>query len=360
MLEKQLNRREFIRKNAIAVGAVTVGLGGNFVAAAGDEEAIQKTRSYNPDMEYRRLGATGLWVSAVCMGGHWKRVSEKVGIKMPDVSMPPDQPAIDALRKNRYDVLTRCMEVGINYVDACTEGEISVYGPALKGRRDKMYMGFAMWPRCPRDTAYRTADVLLKTLEEGMKTAQLDYVDVWRLVADDAGRHSEADELEFIKAFEKAKEQGKVRFTGVSSHDHVWLRRLAETYPEHYQVLIFPYTVQTKELPQDSLFDAIRKHDIGTFGIKPFASNSLFEGAANQEEMDRRARMTIRYILGNPAITAPIPGLACVEEVDNMALAVKEHRKLDIAEEREIKELGARMYANLPPQYRWLRDWEYV
>ncbi len=66
MTPKELNRRDLIRTSAVAAGAVAAGLSGNFVAAATDKEAIKKTRSYNADMEYRRLGATGMWVSAVC------------------------------------------------------------------------------------------------------------------------------------------------------------------------------------------------------------------------------------------------------------------------------------------------------
>ena len=185
-------------------------------------------------------------------------------------------------------------------------------------------------------------------------------MDVWRLVADDRNGHTEAEELEFIKAFETAKKQGKARFTGCSSHSRKWLKRLAETYPEHYQVMLFPYTVASKELPKDSLFDAIRKHDIGTFGIKPFGSNSLFKGAKTPEEKSKRARMTVRHILGNPAITAPIPGLACVEEVDNMAAAIKEQRKLSVAEAEELRVAGEEMWANLPADYQWLKEWQYL
>jgi aryl-alcohol dehydrogenase-like predicted oxidoreductase len=359
-MTQHFNRRDFMRSTAAAVGGLAAGLGGNFVARAEDAEAVEKTRSYNADMEYRRLGSTGLWVSAVCFGGHWKRVGDVIGHKVSGVSLPGPGPARDALCKNRYDVLTRCMDRGINYVDACTEGEIAVYGPALKDRRDKMYMGFAMWPKCPRNKAYCNAETLLKTLDAGLKAAEVDYVDVWRLVASTPGRHSAADEQEFIRAFETAKKQGKVRFTGVSSHGRPWLKRLAETYPEHFQVLLFPYTAKTKELPVDSLFEAVRKHDIGTLGIKPFAGGSLFGGAQDAEERHRRARLAIRYILCNPAITAPIPGLASVEEVDNMALAVKERRELDVAEAKELERLNEQMWARLPSEYQWLKQWEYV
>lgn len=359
-MRSQFSRRDFMRTTAVAAGGLATGLGGNFLAQAEDAESIQRTRSYNSNMEYRRLGNTGTWVSSVCLGGHWKRVGAVIGHEVRGVSMPGPGPAKDALMKNRYDVLTRCMDRGINYVDACTEDEISAYGPALKGRRDKIYMGFAMWPKCPRNQTYCNAETLLKTLDDGLKAAQIEYVDVWRLVASTPGKHTEADEQEFIKAFETAKKLGKVRFTGVSSHGRPWLKRLAELYPEHFQVMLFPYTSNTKELPEDSLFTAVRKHDIGTFGIKPFASGSLFGGSDDIQEKNRRARLTIRYILGNPAITAPIPGLASVEEVDNMALAVMERRELDKEETTELHRLNEQMWANLPRDYQWLKEWEYV
>jgi predicted aldo/keto reductase-like oxidoreductase len=362
MADQGINRREFIRNTAMVAGCAAAGLGGNFLAQAADSADIKKTRSHNPEMEYRRLGNTGLWVSAVCLGGHWKRVAEVTGKKIPPYGPPKDPELKKILCKNRYDVLTRCMEKGINYVDACTMGEISVYGPALKGRRDKMYMGFAMWPHCPRNAKYRTAKSILDKLDEGLKTAKVEYVDVWRLVTGGGKNgHSEAEELEFIKAFETAKKQGKARFTGVSSHSRSWLNRLAQTYPKHFQVVLFPYSAQTKERPTDSLFKSVRKFDIGTFGIKPFGSNSLFKGVKTPEEKAARARLTIRYILSNPAITAPIPGLACPEEVDNMALAIKELRKeLTAKETAEIRKLGEETLASLPAEYDWLRKWEYV
>ncbi len=360
-MKENISRREFIRTTAVTAGAITVGMGGNFVAAATDKTAIEKTRSYNPKMEYRRLGSTGLWVSAVCLGGHFKGVAEITGQKVKAYTRSQDAAANAALDKNRDAVLGRCMEVGINLVDACTAGEVETYGQLLQGkRREKMYLNCGMWPDCPRKEKWRSKDMLLKTLEEGLKQAKQEYFDIWRIVADDRGRHNQADELEFIAAIDQARQQGKIRFGGMSTHSNKWLKHLAETYPKSIQVMCFPYTAKTKELPEDSLFNAIRKYDIGTLGIKPFANSSLFQGAADAEEKDRRARMSLRYILGNPAITAPIPGLAAIEEVDNVAAAVAERRKLTKSEAKELAEMTDRMYDNLTPQYQWLRGWEYV
>ncbi|MFZ5833567.1 MAG: hypothetical protein ACOY3P_26060, partial [Planctomycetota bacterium] len=122
---------------------------------------------------------------------------------------------------------------------------------------------------------------------------------------------------------------------------------------------------KSKELPTDSLFETIRKYDIGVLGIKPFASNSLFKGDGSSEsphaaDDDQRARMAIRYILTNPAITAPIPGLASIHQVDNAALAIEERRKEDLADTSHLMPEDDGMWARLPQSYQWLKDWEYV
>ncbi len=53
-------------------------------------------------------------------------------------------------------------------------------------------------------------------------------------------------------------------------------------------------------------------------------------------------------------------GLITVQEVDNVALAVKERRELDVDEKAELERAMQRAWANLPHEYQWLRDWEYV
>jgi len=70
--------------------------------------------------------------------------------------------------------------------------------------------------------------------------------------------------------------------------------------------------------------------------------------------------MAIRYILNNPAVTAPIPGMINPHQVENMAKAVQERRELDMAEAKELEEAMDKAWAQLPADYEWLRDWEYV
>jgi hypothetical protein len=74
-----LNRREFMREGVLAAAGLSVGLSAMSGEAA--EKAVRKTRSYNPEMEYRRLGKTGLWVSALVDTGSasikWCRACSK-------------------------------------------------------------------------------------------------------------------------------------------------------------------------------------------------------------------------------------------------------------------------------------------
>ncbi len=113
------------------------------------------------------------------------------------------------------------------------------------------------------------------------------------------------------------------------------------------------------------LWATMQKHDVGWIGIKPFASGSVFKSrgvpsSATKKEDDEVARMTLRYVLCNDALTAAIPGLITIDQVKNAARAVQERRECDKAEAERYKKVVDRMWANLPEGYDWLRDWEYV
>jgi aryl-alcohol dehydrogenase-like predicted oxidoreductase len=354
-----------MQSSAAAAAGLAAGLG------AAECEGVQfgkaeKTRSYNPEMEYRPLGKTGLSISAVCLGGHWKRIDKMVpGVFKGRGWLSADLES-DGFQKNRREVVTRCIEHGINYIDACTWQEVAAYSEALRARRDAMHLGFSWYQEEMRNKDFRTVDALLSTLDKGMYKTKLDYVDVWRITMhEQSSRHTDAEVDQMMGALENARKQGKVRFTGLSSHDRKHIKAMIETYPDIVQVIVTPYTARSKELPTDSLFDTIRKYKVGFFGIKPFAGTSLFKGDSSPEsptaeQDDKLARMAIRYILCNPAITAPIPGMINTYQVDNVVKAVKERRQLDVAEAKELEEAMEKAWANLPAGYQWLKDWEYV
>ena len=370
--QHETTRREFVKTTSAAViGASLASL--EMVARAAESVDTSKIVNFNPDMEYRRCGKTGWMVSAVAMGGHWKRINQIIGGEAID-AYSGDVTRPD-FAKNRHDVVTRLIERGINYIDGCSTDEVHAYSNALKGRRDKMYLGCSWYEREARFPQFRTAKALIGTLDDGLKRCELEYADLWRIICLTDGKqgpdgkwinpHTNAESEEIAKALEIAKKSGKIRAGGMSSHDRPWLEYMISTFPEQVDVVVCPYTSNTKALPEGSFFDTIKKYNAGFFGIKPFSSNAIFKGDSspgNQHAKadNRAARLALRYILCNPVITAPIPGLMSIEQVDNACLAVKERRTLDMKDRAALEEVNKYALANLPADYQWLNDWNYV
>lgn len=336
--------------------------------------------NYHQNMEYRRLGKTGLMVSAVSLGGHWVFGE-----------LPPKWD-VEPVKKNRTEVVSACLDHGINYIDACTSYEVMAYAEALRGRRDRVHLGFSWYEKEMRMKEWQTAAKLLEGFDDGLRAAGLDYVDLWRITCywRNQDRHSPAHEEAIVEALDKARKAGKARFTGISTHKHDWVNHMMAAYPETIQVIVVPYSAGSKnaheriepgkpgwqavpdgeptpDQPLTSVIETARKHDTGWFGIKPFAAGGIFR-TLPEDDPDRvnarneLARLTLRHILAsNPALTAPIPGLMSVEEVKNAARAVRERRELNAAERGRLETAARRAWAGLPPSYGWLRkEWEWV
>jgi aryl-alcohol dehydrogenase-like predicted oxidoreductase len=338
MENEKVTRREFMRDSAMAAASVAVGLGAvagqNAGGAISAKVDTSKILNYNQNMEYRRLGKTNVMVSAVSLGGH-----------------------SGANQEERDKIVGRCLDIGINFIDSTGSGELLRDIKSLGSRRDKVYLALSETGHEPRNRDYRTAKKLLAVLDKALKRARQEYTDLWRItVYEPGGRHSFNTSCEVIEALEKSKKQGKTRFTGISSHDRRWFKFMIE-YFDGLEVVLFPFTTMSKAAPKDSLFESLKKCDVGAFGIKPFAAGSLFAG--NQEEKNRRARLAIRYILHSNTVI-PIPGINKVQQVDNVVKAVTERRQLDLKERAELENAGKQTWSKLPPHYQWLKDWEYV
>ena len=336
MQEEHLTRRRFLRDGAVAAAGVAASLAGadKNANAAGQALSTSKILNYNPNMEYRRHGKTNLMVSAVCLGGH-SRSNDK----------------------ERHEIVNRCIDAGINYIDSCTRGEVIRDAKALRGRRDKMYLALSHCGNEVRNPNYRTAKKLLAVLDGLLKESNQEYTDLWRITCyEPGGRHTFNTACEIVEALQTAKKTGKARFIGFSSHDRRWVQFMIEYFPQ-IDCVCFPFTTMSKAAPKDSLFPALKKCDVAAFGIKPFAAASLFRGS--REQNDQRARLAIRYILHSNTVI-PMPGMNSIREVDNAVKAVMERRQLDLSERAELEEANKQLLAQLPANYQWLKNWQCV
>ena len=362
-----LSRRQFVQEGAVAAVALASGLASASIVQAGNptNKDTSKILNYNPDMEYRRLGKTGLMVSAVAMGGHWKRVDTMVG----------NRPLRAGCRKTstapRFSATGPKWSTGASTRHQLrrrlrSRGDPRLLEGAQGPARPDVHRLFLVLPGVPRSrvAAAQEADAGARSRDEESRARARRPLANYPPGAEHPAlrrRDRRSDGCAGLGTQDRPR-----RFTGISSHHRPHIKKMIEKYPDQLQVVLTPYTADTKVVTDESgLWASIKKHDVGWFGIKPFASNSLFKGdsfaqSPHAKEDNRLARLAIRYVLCNPSISAPIPGLISARQVDNVALAIKERRVLDHSEQAELKTAMERAWADLPADYHWLRDWEYI
>ncbi len=194
MTDVNVTRRDFMRGSAVATAGAALGLAPTYTIQAGnpDKADTRPILNYNPQMEYRRCGKTGMMISAVCLGGHWKRIDKVLGRLVKGKGWIGLGDGNSEFDKNRHDVVSRCIDRGINYIDACVGQEVLAYSKALKGRRDKMYLGYSWCEDEMRTLGHQWATAakagrpqaagwitqkLKDSLDRGLKHAELEHVE---------------------------------------------------------------------------------------------------------------------------------------------------------------------------------------
>ena len=383
MNNERLSRRDFMRNTSLAAAGTIAGAMAGTGQGAGLAIDKSKVVNYHPKMHYRRLGKSNLMISEVSLGGHWKnRNAGRYWESFAKDEVPDD------VARNRTDVVSACIDCGINYLDITTAAECLSYGVAIKGRREKMHVGADIHNLGPRNSSFCNVKGQTRNVDTCLRLLQTDYLDIWRPQAKMDGSNTDAEVESLIETFEVLHKAGKVRHLGMSSHSRPWTEHVLNKYPA-FEMVIFPCSAKTREKGKppiagnvveinpgygsdqsQSVFKTVLDRDVGIVTIKPFFGGDLFSsygkdkfpvmGVGSKDENDL-ARLTIQCILSNQSITAVVPGLSTVYEVENAARASYTRLLGQTAAETEwLMRVTEERWANLSPEYEWLRDWEVV
>jgi len=379
MNDDRISRRQFVKNGSKAAAGMALVAAGceqpqkdkpceSHDKAKAEAPPEPKPLNYHPKMHYRKMGKSNVMLSELSLGGHWKnRDGGRYWGQFSDDKCPED------VKQSRTAIVSKCIELGINYVDLTTPAEALTYGEAVKGRRDRMYIGYSDHILCMRNKANRNVKAQMREIDEGLRRLQSDYIDIFRPQADMQGKHTDEEIVPVVEAFEKAHKQGKVRWLGMSSHNGDFLRHVFETFPE-FTMVIMPLTPKSKlkevtvyGTPTTSFFQAAKQANVGVVTIKPFGGGSLFRHGAKfpvttkgNADDHRRAGLAIRKILTTQELTATVPGLSTIEEIENVVKASWNKTPLTTEELAEIEADGDFMYAHLPPDYQWLKNFDWV
>jgi len=248
-------------------------------------------------MNYIGLGKTGLKISAVGFGG------------IPIIRLQTDE-AVKVLR-HAYDQ-------GITFYDTANmyrDSEAKI-GQALSHVRNKIIIA--------TKTIQRNSAGFRQHLEGSLKMLKTDYIDLyqfhqvandkeWGKITKDSGAWGEAD---------KARQEGKIRFLGVTSHNLQMAIKLAKT--GLFSSVQFPFNFIEQEA-KDELHKYCREKGIGIIVMKPFAGGVI-----------DNAVIAFKYLRQFPEII-PIPGFDSVKSVDEI-ISIYEHQNDITSHDLELME----------------------
>jgi aryl-alcohol dehydrogenase-like predicted oxidoreductase len=297
-------------------------------------------------MNLRRLGRTGLEVSEIGYGA-WG-IGQSMWIGADDA---------ESLR-----ALDRAIDLGVNFIDtalAYGEGHSEqLVGAAVRKRTETVYVATKIppkdmtWPAragSHPDDAF-PGDHIRACTERSLRHLGTDAIDVQQFHVWHDDWLEQGDWLETVEAL---KQEGKIRWFGVSINDHQPETALQLVRSGRVDTVQVIYNVFDQS-PEDELFAATAEHDVGVLARVPFDEGAL-TGAITPEttfpEGDFRARYfrgdrkqqvatrvqaivddlgigpeeiaetALRYILSHDAVSTVIPGMRSIRNVERNAAA---------------------------------------
>lgn len=327
-------------------------------------------------MRYRALGQTDIHVSALAFGSHTNPAFKKPA-KQSSVLTQEGQ-------AQRDRQISRALDLGVNLVDTYeSDGQWEPVARLVRPKRDKVLVSICrQFPMFVGENIDRAAKLY-------------GHVDLYRICVGD-GSAATDEILEDWDVLRKAKQAGKVRAIGISTHSERMMVSALEEL-EGLDYIMFPYNFIHARADYSEFLPAAVKKGVGLIAIKPLAAGSIIKldprakpGSRPENERvdlyqakdrpllpavvaeltkklnrlpeETLCQAALRFVYSQPFITCAMPGMFQDHEVEDNYAALKRHLQLgrldtdtlDLA--RRLADL--RGPAWLPHHYRWLdKQW---
>ena len=223
------------------------------------------------------------------------------------------------------------IDAGANYIDTARlyrDGEDEkVIGAAIKGQRDGLILA--------TKTAERDAKSARIELETSLQMLGVDYIDIYQL--HHLNTQEEREEAlapdGALEMARKAREEGLIRFIGVTGHDWVQIQHAVAT--GCFDTVLCWYNCAMKT-PERTVFAAADKHNTGVVIMNASRNDRLFGDA----DAPTPAQF-YRYVLSHASVNLTIMGLRDVDRFHRVAAALSEQETLTPDEQAELEKYGA-------------------
>jgi predicted aldo/keto reductase-like oxidoreductase len=219
-------------------------------------------------------------------------------------------------------VIQRALDQGVTYCDTAPAyaGSLDYYGAALGERRNQIFLA--------SKTHDRTRDGSLRLLEESLKRARTDHLDLWQL----HDLRSQADLKTIfgkggaLEALIQARAEGRVKHLGLTGHHDPAILLEAMRRFDFDTVLIALNAADSHRLSfaQTVLPEAVRQ-GMGVIGMKVYAAGVILRQGAHS----LTSAEAMGYVLSLEGVSTVVIGCSSPAEVDENARNARNFQPFD-------------------------------
>ncbi len=232
-------------------------------------------------LSYRTLGKTGMKVTTVGYG---------------------------CMITSDATVITRAVDMGINYFDTSRNYQNGqnerMVGAALGAKRKNIFLS----SKCDE----KTGTGILAELDTSLKELNTDHLDVWYLHG--LGTAAQITD-DLVEAQRKAKQQGKVRFIGVSTHT---LPAIVDRVIEaKLDVVLAQYNFTSPEAYTAGL-DKLNQAGVGLVAMKVMARAGRRGPGAQPAPPAAAGRQAaaLKWVIKNRVVATTVPSMTDIDQLE--------------------------------------------
>lgn len=269
-------------------------------------------------MNYHNLGTSSLSISETGFGC---------------MSLGKDQ-------RQDAQIIHRAIELGINFFDTADLydkglNEIAL-GKAIKEKRNQLIIATKAGNQWRADGSgwdwNPTKPYILEAVNKSLQRLQIDYIDLYQL----HGGTIDDPIDETIEAFEILKQQGKIRYYGISSIRPNVIREYVKR--SSIVSVMMQYSLLDRR-PEETCLQLLQENNIGVLARGSLAQGLLADKPAKEylghskEEVEKAANTVkelsnnerqpahtaLQFVLNNAAVTSAVVGIRTMEQLQSVA-----------------------------------------
>jgi aryl-alcohol dehydrogenase-like predicted oxidoreductase len=287
-MDRGCDRRSFLKSSVAASTGLGLAASSSIIARTAAEAAELAARTTKP-IPTRPLGKTGRQVTIYGLGGLFT-------VSMHD------------RHDQAVEIVNRAIDLGVNYIDTSAwygtgASELNI-GTVMKQRRNQVFLASKS-----HDYTY---DGTMALFEQSLRRLQTDHLDLYQHhLLGGLGRLEQLQQKHSARdAFERLRDEGRIRYIGVTGHSSRVLADALSDYPYDCALITLNAAGAVMDDPEhlDRFFRVAQEKGVGVIAMKVVERGALIERGLS-------IRQLLPYVLSYPISTA-IVGISDVAHLE--------------------------------------------